>query len=463
MYVSYPHWIPEGSEDYPEMENAKRNIELIEKLVNLLFSCFFLVLIFSHQLNAAKVSYGRKLERAAMTILWGLSLRSCHQECAWRKTCRSYNYIRLTYMCELNLADKIDAPSNYIEQANSTYGQKIDWGVPELRQECVSCEDDEVCEGLENGTSGCSIRECQSTPPDVHDCTEMIGNMQNIGAKIKYKCTGGPIMLGNPVSFCNQTGRWTLPDFKCIPAKCWTPIIEPHYEVINVSTHSTSVQMHLRCSGNYITRGSPLICDKDGEYNFQRVCCVTPDQNQWVNIFSIRTAGNNLPQAMWTESDYEVRNWVNSTNCEFRRYDIISNWSSLNISRVKVQFRVGSSIGASIIFDGFGSTNIDWLSQSRLITSSWQDLSLTTHVWKFKLQGFSTTGAVSRFSIMESLPKYNICTEMSGWMMVGSTPCLNLQYYPLVLFAPGARKAYTAPEFAIADSMEILIELLSKP
>lgn len=422
----------------------------------ILFS-FFICIIGGKLVDANQVSHGFQLEGQTLRRMWNLSLKQCHDECMLRNTCKSYNYIRSVLLCELNKADKVDEPDHFFPFTQSTYGQKLDWDTPVARPECSSCGDHEICEGLENGTFNCFVRECQNPPP-AYNGTISFGNLNWIGAKVRYVCTGGTVRIGNPVSQCISNGSWSIPTFKCIPGECWTPSMDPMYKMDTITTDSTSALMHFRCIGNNITRGSPLRCGDDGLYNFDYACCDIPDQESWTTIYRIKTAGKHGALALW-----EVENYGNSADgnteedCQFRRFDIIKNWSNLHILKVKIQMKDGDTVMASITFDGNGSTSLDWLSQGRLLEAPWSDLSTSTDIQLFSAEGSFDDIEQTRFSIMESISVN--CTQISGWMMVVvKHPCIDAQNFPTVMYAPGLSKAITIDNFEIADTMEIMVE-----
>lgn len=427
----------------------------------LAFFFFFFSAANIYDVEANKVNYGYEMEGVIFRKLWHLSLKQCHEECMWRKACKSYNYIQSVHLCELNHADKVNASANYTGFTKAVYGQKTDLEAAKVSLDCSSCGDHEVCERLENGASGCFIRECQNSPP-VYNGAKALGNLNHVGAKVRYICIGNAIRLGNPVSQCNSTGNWSLPDFRCISGNCWTPDRDPKYHIINVTTDFPSVIMHVRCNENFTTRGSPIRCRDDGRYRYRDACCDSLDQNPWVRVFRSKSESGVGILALWSAADNINVGADGNTakDCQFRRWDIISNWSTLDILKVKVDIKVNSSVSSWIIFNGQGSTYMDWFSVDRINSTSWQDLSTNTKTSLFSIRGKAQNDAQSqvlaRFSIMESYSIDN-CNSTSGWLMfVTRHQCFTASQH--LQFAKGPSKATNAMEFQSADLLEIFVQ-----
>ncbi|XP_070557994.1 uncharacterized protein [Ptychodera flava] len=102
---------------------------------------------------------------------------------------------------------------------------------------------------------------------------------------------------------------------------------------------------------------------------------------------------------------------VNST--ENYVNDVINRWVDLYIQYVKLSiFKDGVEV-ATIAFDGSGSNKTDWLTSSRILSSSWLDLKDDTGAI---MSGDHSAGDGQGFSATEA--DANSCASWSGWILV---------------------------------------------
>ncbi|KAL4224312.1 hypothetical protein ACF0H5_017767 [Mactra antiquata] len=257
-----------------------------------------------------------------------------------------------------------------------------------LHPECNSCEENETCEDLGNGTIFCFIRECQSSPSTYNHAT-IVGNNNAVGSKRTYQCNSGKVTIGKATSKCLSSGNWLSPNFSCAPLQCWSPNIHQDFYILNITTESDWPMINFRCHGNTITRGTPLSCGTNGSYVYLHACCDEPDSSEWVKIFRVNTAGemNSRSFLLYEREIDDVR-----TGCQFRRADLIDNWQNEQIEKVKVELKVGDQVMAWIIFDGQNTTKETWFSAEHLLNSSWNDLTPMGYFDAFSMVGLADNG-----------------------------------------------------------------------
>jgi hypothetical protein len=68
---------------------------------------------------------------------------------------------------------------------------------------------------------------------------------------------------------------------------------------------------------------------------------------------------------------------------------IVNHWSNLDIKLVKFAFYDVDKEVAYVIFNGKDSNIINWFDKSRVIDSSWQDLTSTSVYNRFSIEGHS--------------------------------------------------------------------------
>eukprot|EP00105_Crassostrea_gigas_P023738 XP_011443729.2 PREDICTED: uncharacterized protein LOC105339720 [Crassostrea gigas] len=118
--------------------------------------------------------------------------------------------------------------------------------------------------------------------------------------------------------------------------------------------------------------------------------------------------GNTLPP---TAQDTCVSMETTSCSSHYRnpRVDL---WESLSISQVTLElYKYGSKV-AFITFDGKDSNISDWFSSSRILDSSWSDVTPSTIY-----NSFSINGNCSRSFVVNK--HSNGCLDEKGWLAVG--------------------------------------------
>ncbi|KAL5007023.1 hypothetical protein ScPMuIL_015829 [Solemya velum] len=91
------------------------------------------------------------------------------------------------------------------------------------------------------------------------------------------------------------------------------------------------------------------------------------------------------------------------------RSSLIDEWELLGIEQVKVELYKNKKIATYIVFNGTDSNMFNWFHQSRILTSSWSDLTVGATYNKFSIEGDMTR----RFFINK---QYGGCPNDLGWM-----------------------------------------------
>ncbi|XP_070567271.1 uncharacterized protein [Ptychodera flava] len=152
-------------------------------------------------------------------------------------------------------------------------------------------------------------------------------------------------------------------------------------------------------------------------------------KDEWKVVFkAVSGIGGNL-YAIYTSNKPmnqdrpEARELNDKFKGHYKSY-LMDHWEALGVSEVKIaMFREGVE-KVSMVFNGIGSTKMDWFTRERLKSSPWQDL-----MDSFPQQGinyFSISGHANlnrRFFVNNH---YGGCPEDFGWMVVvddGNTAC----------------------------------------
>ncbi|XP_067684668.1 uncharacterized protein [Haliotis asinina] len=143
------------------------------------------------------------------------------------------------------------------------------------------------------------------------------------------------------------------------------------------------------------------------------------------------------------------------------RSKIMSTWETAGIQLVKVLLMKNSQVRNEIIFDGTGTTKMSWFTPTRVINSTWTDL--TTSAFNvFRISGEPNT---RRFQVSHS---YAGCHIDVFWMVVvdgndNTNICFwdNPPVTPKLLYTINNQKAAigTLTDFEYGDVMAIVVKL----
>ncbi|XP_070552383.1 uncharacterized protein [Ptychodera flava] len=99
--------------------------------------------------------------------------------------------------------------------------------------------------------------------------------------------------------------------------------------------------------------------------------------------------------------------------------DVIGIWDALDVKYVKLSLFKDDVEVATIVFDGVGSTKTNWFSPSRLLGSSWTDL---TNETDSMMSGTDAGQGDLGFSVSVATGLI-ICNSWNGWILVMQTSC----------------------------------------
>ncbi|KAL5006655.1 hypothetical protein ScPMuIL_015461 [Solemya velum] len=141
------------------------------------------------------------------------------------------------------------------------------------------------------------------------------------------------------------------------------------------------------------------------------------------------------------------------------RSSLIDEWELLEIEQVKIELYKDNKRTTYIIFNGTDSDMLNWFHQSRILASSWSDLTVGATYNKFSIEGH----APRRFFINE---QYGGCPNDFGWLTIldpatKKHPCNwdTQDSYPAFLYAPTDTKVkWHLGEYSLADIMAVYIK-----
>ncbi|KAL4225331.1 hypothetical protein ACF0H5_016019 [Mactra antiquata] len=154
------------------------------------------------------------------------------------------------------------------------------------------------------------------------------------------------------------------------------------------------------------------------------------EYNNWQLIFRATSGNGHNVYNAWTTGtgtcDTKPDTMARSKSCHYRS-SIVSAWSISNIKMVKLALYTEDKEVAYIIFNGENSNSVNWFDASRVISSSWSDVTPTDSYNYFSIVGHYIAGRHDRrFFINRS---YKGCNNDLGNLAVIDTlsagkPCL---------------------------------------
>ncbi|XP_041365179.1 uncharacterized protein LOC121380431 [Gigantopelta aegis] len=144
------------------------------------------------------------------------------------------------------------------------------------------------------------------------------------------------------------------------------------------------------------------------------------------------------------------------------RSKLIDKWNSFNIDQVKVVLYKNGVAVANLTFSGTGTSSTSWFSQTKLISSSWNDMSTSTFNY-FSMEG---DARLVRYWFISNV--YGGCPHDVGWMVVLEKPTAPCDWekavtagYPAFLYAPTNQKVvWDSNNVEEADVMAVFLKIL---
>lgn len=435
-------------------------------------TCLFLLLnslLCVRETNAGLtdgLQFSKELAGDSIRVFNSISHKDCRVECLARKACKSYNYSRRLLLCELKELDT-NSPSAELQLAYGVvYSQKCDWQTQVIHEHCDTCDNNTFCD-ISNVTDiKCVTRECLESHVEI-PFTSVRGSDKSVGAVARYFCDQGynKIFLqpGTDTSVCQENGRWSNPSIRCVPEICSHMTPPANATFTDIRNQGDKVVADFQCPSPLIPRQNTVECDvNNGIYYSNTSCCDTPDEGNWTMVYRIHSGGQLSVLSFWTNATRQTA--ASFPDCQFHRLDILSNWTSHGIRRVKLDISVNNSIVQWIIFDGDGVNRIQWFMKNKILSSSWTDIRTDSYD-KFSIYGTARknpaghTQRLARFLIATT---FNLdCTRDAGWLFlvtVDKQCSLRSTSGLRILYAPSHTRTSSGAELNLADKLEISVK-----
>ena len=405
-------------------------------------------------------------------IFW-VDFKTCEDECNFRRSCRSISFLRRFSICELHSADVVNRRvRNQLPQLGiiNTDVWKSDETVSRIRNRCDVCQETYDCDVRRDRVDmACEINKCE-IPEDILG-SRLLGNLRKIGSKRLYACEA-PFEHVTDSIVCGRDGVWTDANISC--TNCDLPDMK-HGTVTMSRLNENTFRAHVLCDNNYIVRQALIpTCDTiTGNWSntMNWVCCDRKDEEPWTLIFRMNSG---FPKPVSGGFRFGVGG-INKTyyeHCQYRNDEIIGDWSSLTIQRIKVELIKDESVAAYLIFSGLETNDRSWFSVDNLLESSWSDLMSVKNTNAIPLRiSFSgqllTDDKYHRFVVATVLSNNPVnCDTDFGWMYVTKSPVYpckttSSQTGTRIIYSTAgvATKLQEGPWIDYADSLQISIDL----
>lgn len=150
-----------------------------------------------------------------------------------------------------------------------------------------------------------------------------------------------------------------------------------------------------------------------------------------------------------------------SLSCHYRS-NLVNRWNSLKVTSVKLALYDQDKEVARVIFNGAGTNLFTWFDKTKIVSSSWSDVTSAHTFNHCSVQGYSTGSIDRRFHINRH---YGGCNKDMGHMVTIDTKTKNAcawdkhVVYPQFLFSKiNAADLWEDGHYGRAEYMAIFIK-----
>lgn len=217
------------------------------------FNLAFLTILLSRKFIAVSC----EPEKGLITQILQISKTGCITACNRRKQCLTAKYVRASAFCTLYSEEFED-----LQKTGIIIYRKTSFEQDPLTEQCYENCDISVSCG----------------PPKPLPGTKILGNMVDVGSKVKYVCIDG---TGAKVSECLSNGTWSHVNLRC-ENMCFMPaslngvsfknVVNWHYAIVDDSTVSGVAECPENCKN---PNQRPAICNRQtGHWSLMSdICC----------------------------------------------------------------------------------------------------------------------------------------------------------------------------------------------
>ncbi|XP_048746619.2 uncharacterized protein LOC125659113 [Ostrea edulis] len=362
--------------------------------------------LFSAHVQSFSTFNGKYLSGHSFLTLENMGMRMCARDCeAYGGGCKSVNFDRDHFVCELNSKNATDNPNDLVDKSSSVH---IQVNQSSITGTCGSktCSTWDKCIVTHSGPE-CLLMGC-----DIPKIKNAVFNSGFLPFGKSLQCQTGYQSL---ITWTCADKNKDPTDFKCYKVSSGWVLIYRSQAGGNVSDYLS-----------FISNGTS---DETNDDIIDEHCTAT------------------TKSALCT-SKY--------------RTSLIDQWESLDISQVQLHLYKSGTQVAEVVFNGTGSTNTDWFSKNRVVSSTWTDVTPTQTYNYFSIEGHVLESNYWRnFQIWN---QYGGCPNDVFWMTSSFAKpgyaCpqernSTIQYF----YCPQTTKCNFENNYELADVMTISIQV----
>ncbi|XP_062597165.1 uncharacterized protein LOC134258633 [Saccostrea cucullata] len=143
------------------------------------------------------------------------------------------------------------------------------------------------------------------------------------------------------------------------------------------------------------------------------------------------------------------------------RTGLIDDWEEINVNRVKFQVIIDDTNTQEVVFDGRTTDNINWFTASRILSSTWQDVTSDGQFNYFTLEGHQENFVNRQFYISR---EHAGCPNDKGWFASSFFPKIGCGFdniggkFPAFVACPKATHCVMESEAVNAQAIAIWIK-----
>ncbi|RUS78664.1 hypothetical protein EGW08_013591, partial [Elysia chlorotica] len=147
--------------------------------------------------------------------------------------------------------------------------------------------------------------------------------------------------------------------------------------------------------------------------------------------------------------------WTAPCTSHWRNDDALDNWNE--VDQVLFGIIQNGQMVKTALFNGDGTTNMDWFRADNVLKSCWSDLEFGPHLF-FRVEG---DAGIKRHFFMAR--NYGGCPNDAGWVVVadgtpGPCPWEKSDAYPLIKFAAGPTSEKFSQGALEADAVVVFLK-----
>ncbi|XP_061181033.1 uncharacterized protein LOC133189648 [Saccostrea echinata] len=257
----------------------------------------------------------------------------------------------------------------------------------------------------------------------------------------------------------------------CIISECSTQNLTLKNGFLTLNRLLIGDILEFTCANGYSKRNVTFRCLSSGNIeNAEKLACYKKE-GPWTIVFKTQSNSGAHPlQSYNNTGTQQERNSSFPSTCVTLakvpgcttpyRTALVDDWEQLKVQNVLFTVTVNSTFKQEIIFDGRNSSSFDWFSGSRVINSSWSDVTESQTYLFFDILGLQDS-IVNRFWTIMNY--HQGCPGDFGWFSASYNPPYGCSYdltslsYPVFRASPSSTACVMASSTVEAEAFSVSI------